>query len=793
MPTENKRKPYFCDYFSSIINVSLTQSERFHYPQKLEILKQIIFIFFFFASNIVHAQLISGHVFSDENGKKTALEGANVFFPKTGKGVISVSDGSFSLKRENGDPLQLIVSFVGHISDTIHLSGNKDEHLEIILKKVVELSEAVVTSYQVGTIISTFTPLKTETITKAGLQKLACCNLSESFENSATVTVGFTDAISGAKQVQLLGLSSVYSQTMSENIPTLRGLAATYGWSYTPGSWLESIQISKGASSVVNGYESISGQMNLEMKKPNQTEPLFINLYADFSGRYEGNVTAATQVTKDLWTGLLLHASGEWQEHDTNGDTFMDQPKSKLVNAYNRWFYLNENGLQSRTGVKFLYETRESGQTTHGAAQDSERYITAIDNKGMTVENKTGFPVGSKEGQTIGFINSFTHHEQNSVFGKKTFGGTQNSFYSNLLFTSHIGEEIAHKYTVGASFLYDSYKTNYSDLLPVSFSLLPQTALTQLDRDETVAGAFSEYTFSPSERFTFILGLRGDYNSRYGWLITPRTNVKYNITDNIIVRASAGRGFRAPNVIAENIGLMASSRKFDVNTISDLNIESAWNYGGNVAFSIPIWNERKMSVSVDYFHTEFENQAIIDMERDNRNVYFYDLQGRSFADVMQIDVSLTPFKGFDVYTAFRYNNTQITYTDIDGTNYQREKPLSSQFRGLVNLSYATNFKRWVFDVTAQVNGQSRLPNLGGYTDESEFSPTFPVYFAQITKNSKRFDVYLGVENILDYKQQHPILNYDAPFSDSFDSSRIWGPLMGRKAYIGARIRIGELK
>ncbi|MDR1585374.1 MAG: TonB-dependent receptor [Prevotellaceae bacterium] len=749
---------------------------------------QYIFLLLLFLSGgNLYAQHIHGHVFHEENGELTALEGANIFFPKTGKGVISGADGSFAIHRQAGDPLQLVVSFVGYISDTLVLAGDKSEHFGVILKKSIQLSETVVTGYQTGTIMSTLTPLKTESITKAGLQKLACCNLSESFENSASVTVGFTDAVSGAKQVQLLGLSGIYSQTMAENIPTLRGLASTYGWSYTPGSWMESIHISKGASSVVNGYESVTGQVNLEMKKPNDTEPLFFNFYADHAGRYEANATAAAQIAKDLWTGLLLHASTESQEHDGNGDGFMDQPKSKLFNAYNRWFYLGENGIQSRTGIKFLYETREGGQTSH-AVHTGDPYKTNIGNKNFTVENKTGFPVGTKEGQTLGIINSFTRHEQNSAFGRKNFGGAQNSFYSNWLFTSHIGEQTAHKYTVGASFLYDDYSTQFEDLLPFN-----NTSPVDLNRTEIVPGAFAEYTYSPSEKFTFILGMRGDYNSRYGWLVTPRTNLKYNVTENIILRASAGRGFRTPNVIAENIGLLASSRKFDVSAIDTLDIESAWNYGGNIAFSIPVWDERKLSLSVDYFHTEFENQAVVDMERNRNSVFFYNLQGSSFADVMQIDLSLTPFKGFDVYTAFRYNNTQVTYTDENGVNYQKEKPLSSRYRGLVNLSYATNFKRWVFDVTAQINGPSRIPGLGGYTSEFEESPAFPIYFAQVTKNSKRFDVYLGVENMLDYKQQNPILNPDLPFSKDFDSSLIWGPLMGRKFYVGMRLRIGELK
>lgn len=736
-----------------------------------------------------NTQTINGHVFTSENGKIVSIEGVSVFFPQTGNGTITAADGSFEIIRTEKDPLQLVFSYVGFAADTVTLSGG-NQHLMIELKKPIELAETGVVGYQQGTFNSRITPLKTEVITKAGLQKLACCNLSESFENSATISVGFADAISGAKQVQLLGLSGLYSQMMAENIPTMRGLASTFGWSYTPGPWLESIQISKGASSVVNGYESISGQINLEMKKPDNTEPLYINLYSDHAGRYEANVTAATQVAKNLWTGLLLHGSTETQEHDANGDGFMDQPKLKLLNLYNRWYYAGDNGIQSRTGIKFLTETRNSGQTTEhiGSEPLSLLYQTNITNKNFAVENKTGLPVGTKEGQTIGFITNFTHHEENSEFGKKSFEGRQNSFYSNLLFSSSIGEEFVHKYTVGASFLFDKYNTSFLDSLPFN-----ATSQTPVDRTEIIPGVFGEYTYSPLQKLTLVLGLRGDYNSQYGWLVTPRTNVKYDINDYIILRASAGRGFRTSNVISENIGLMASSRKFDIGSISDLDIESAWNYGGNVSFSIPIWDNRIMSFSVDYFHTEFQNQTVVDIERSRNDVFFYNLQGRSFADVWQADLSVTPFKGFDVYAAFRYNNTQVTYTDADGTNYQMEKALTSRYRGLVNLSYATNLRRWVFDFTAQINGPTRLPGLDGYNSELKESPAFPVFFAQITRNSKRFDVYVGAENIADYRQENPIVDYQTPFGKDFDSSMIWGPLMGRKLYAGVRIRIGELK
>lgn len=659
-----------------------------------------------------------------------------------------------------------------------------------------QLEETVVSFYRPGTMLSSFKPLKTETITETGLRKLACCTLSESFENSASVSVGFTDAVSGAKQIQLLGLSSVYSQILSENIPTLRGLVATYGWAYTPGSWLESIQFSKGAASVVNGYESITGQMNLEFKKPNLTEPLFINVYADDERRYEGNITSSVQLNPYLWTSLLLNGNINTSVHDENGDGFLDMPKTKNVNLYNRWFYLHpEKGIQSRTGLKFLYDNRIAGQDAliHGEnpMSNAPLFETNITNRNFTVDNKTGFAIGDKDGQSLGIINSFTRHEQASEFGLKLFNGTQTSYYANVLFSSYI-HSTAHRYTAGASFAYDKYDMEYADALEFN-----NTPLTRLDRQETVPGVFGEYTYSNDKGLTVVMGLRADHHNRFGWFVTPRAHLKYDVNSFFTVRASAGRGSRSPNMIPENIGLLASSRKLYVDNINQLDREKAWNYGGNLTFSIPVWDEKKATLSLDYFRTEFQNQVVVDIERNRNAVYFYNQDGgKAFANVWQADFSANIFQGFDVFAAFRYNNNRITYLQ-NNQQYEVEKTLTPNYRGLLNVSYATKLRRWVFDATAQVNGKSRLPGINGYQSESKYSPSYPVLFGQITKNSKRFDVYLGVENLLDFRQKDPV-NYWDPmyagnaFSRDFDASVVWGPITGRKIYAGIRVRIGDL-
>ncbi|MDR2791883.1 MAG: TonB-dependent receptor, partial [Tannerellaceae bacterium] len=409
----------------------------------------------------------------------------------------------------------------------------------------VKLDEVFVGAHRSGTLLSSSSVGKREIITSAGLTKMACCNLSESFENSASVTVGFTDAVSGAKQIQLLGLSGVYGRMLAENVPTLRGLAASFGWSHVPSRWLESVHISKGASSVVNGYESVTGQINLEFVKPETTDPLSVNVYYDNDKHLEGNLTSALQLGERWWTGLFVSGLRGKEVHDDNGDNFLDMPKTEYINVYNRWLYADrERGIQSRTGVKFFYEDRRAGQDSlchkkHGIPyQGIELFETAILNRHVTAENKTGFALDEGDGGSLGLITAFTHHEQGLRFGRKTFGGTQNSWYANLLFTSP--SSAIHRYTVGTSFTGDFFRTSFEDRLEFN-----RTPLTPINRTELVPGVFGEYTWEHPVGLLLVAGVRTDYNSRFGWLVTPRLNLKYTPAGYLTFRASAGRGYRS--------------------------------------------------------------------------------------------------------------------------------------------------------------------------------------------------------------------------------------------------------
>jgi len=625
-----------------------------------------------------------------------------------------------------------------------------------------------------GSYISKMKPIKTEVITEAGLQKLPCCNLSESFENSATIDVGYSDAVTGAKHIKMLGLAGVYSQMLFENIPYLRGLESSFGLNYVPGPWMESIQISKGAAAVINGYESTTGQINLEYKKPETGEPLYINLFSSSTGRLEANIISAITVN-DKWSSMIMaHASSMQNKIDRNNDNFLDVPMNRQINILNRWKYNPEGNLRVQLGFSFLNEVREGGEINYDRDYGTNNYYgMTVDTRKFNGFGKIGVLIPDKPYSSIGFQTSATLMSMDGLFGLDEYTGDQMSMYSNLIFQSIIGST-NHTYNVGASFLVDRYE----EVLNTDI----------FSRTETVPGIFGQYTYTNLEKLNGILGFRVDNNSVYGLLVTPRMHMRFNPDQSTSIRASAGKGYRSANVLSENLGVVASSRTFFF--LEDFDIEEAWNYGLNITRTFSFNGQKEANVSLDFYRTDFQNQVIVDVDRDVSGVYFYNLDGRSYSNNFQAEISVQPLERFDITAAYRFSDVKKSFNGI-----LREVPLTTRYKGLLNLSYATWYNKWSFDLTTQLNGQSRLPDTQMNPVEyrkDDYSPNYVILHAQITKRFKRFDIYAGGENLTDFRQEDPILAASDPFGEYFDASMVWGPLLGRRVYAGLRLTLNKI-
>ncbi|PXY45320.1 TonB-dependent receptor plug domain-containing protein [Flavobacterium hydrophilum] len=646
-----------------------------------------------------------------------------------------------------------------------------------------DLEEVKVTKKQKGLKKSYTLTANTTVITSKELLKAACCNLAESFETNPSIDVNFSDALTGTKQIKMLGLTSPYLMITEENIPSVRGASQAYGLSFTPGTWIESVQITKGAGSVINGYESISGQINTELLKPLSDIPFFLNAYGSTDARFELNTHFNKKISDKWATSLFVHGNTRVAKNDMNDDGFLDNPLGKQINVLNRYQYYNpESGLVSFINFRYMNDKKQTGEVDFDKDRDrgtTNHWGSEINTERFDVSTKIGYVFKDMPYQSIGFQNAFNSHKQDSYFGLNQYDIKQNSFYSNLIFNSIISNTM-HKFTTGLNFTYDEYQefVNVNDY----------------SRIDNSVGAFFEYTYDNTDNFSLILGGRVDNHNRLGLFVTPRLHMRYNPWKDGVIRFSAGRGKRSANIFAENQQLFASSRTFSIldnsGKIYGLNAEIAWNYGVSFSQKFKLFN-KNAEAGFDIYRTDFQNQAVVDLMQSPQEVLFYNLKGNSFANSLQVEFNYELIHNLNLRTAYKYYDIQTDY--LRGT-FQR--PLQAKHRFLGNLEYETpvnDDKQWKFDYTFNWSGKQQLPYTASNpaADQfSDFSPAYAVMNAQITRVfSSVFEVYIGGENIGNYKQEKAILGADNPFGPNFDASIAYAPIFGQMYYAGLRFKI----
>lgn len=646
-----------------------------------------------------------------------------------------------------------------------------------------DLQEVKITKKQKGIKKSYTVTANTSVITSKELLKAACCNLAESFETNPSIDVNFSDALTGTKQIKMLGLTSPYLMITEENIPSVRGASQAYGLSFTPGTWIESVQITKGAGSVINGYESISGQINTELLKPLNDDPFFLNFYGSTDSRLELNTHFNKKISDKWATSLFLHGNTRVAKNDMNKDGFLDNPLGKQINILNRYQYYDaESGLVSFINFRYMNDKKQTGEVDFDKDRDrgtTNYWGSEINTERFDVSSKIGYVFPDMPFQSIGFQNAFNSHNQESYFGLNQYNIKQSSYYSNLIFNSIINNT-KHKFTTGLNFSYDRYQefVNVNDY----------------SRIDNSVGAFFEYTYDNTDNFSLILGGRVDNHNRLGVFVTPRLHLRYNPWEYGVLRFSAGRGKRSANIFAENQQLFASSRTFSIldnsGKIYGLNPEIAWNYGVSFSQKFKLFN-KNAEAGFDFYRTDFQNQAVVDVMQSPQEVLFYNLKGKSFANSLQVEFNLELIHNLNLRTAYKYYDIQTDY--LRGT-FQR--PLQAKHRFLGNLEYETalnNDKQWKFDYTFNWSGKQQLP----YTASNpaadqfpDFSPAYAVMNVQVTRVfSPVFEVYIGGENIGNYKQEKAILGADDPFGPNFDASIAYAPIFGQMFYAGLRFRI----
>mgnify|MGYP006287043099 CR=1 FL=1 len=724
----------------------------------------------------LHADRVIGKVTERDSEGSAPLPGANVYWAGTTTGAISDENGFFEISMSEVTD-HLVVSYVGYGKDTLKVT--EPMAFEVEFNKTRGLEEVQIIYRRDATTFDLDNPFNVQEMHEKELLKAACCNLSESFETNPAVDVSFTDAVTGTRQIEMLGLAGPYVQVTRENMPDIRGLSSLYGLTYVPGPWISGIQLNTGTGSVVNGFESITGQINVELKKPEQDEQLYLNLFGNQGGRMEANLNLMQPVGEKLHTGILLHGKYQPFEIDHNRDGFMDQPAGTNAIFLNRWKYQGENGLEGQFGIKGTFLTNQSGQT--GFDHDQPFGGQSFWGAGMNTQRleafmKTGKVFPDRPFSSIGFQLSGMTHMQDGFFGRTGYMGEQQSVYSNLIYQGILGNT-NHQFRTGTSMQFDRYHETLGE--------------DEYRRNEAVPGLFLEYTYNFLDQLSIVSGIRTDHHNNYGLFFTPRLHVRYAPAEKTVLRAMAGRGQKTASVIAENIGMLASSRQVIIEGTNNgnpygLEPEVAWNTGISAAQEF-IAGNREGLVKLDYYYTWFENQVIANYDRDPGMVVIDNLDGESYSQSIQAQVDYELFTRYDIRLAYRFNDVRST---IDGELLP--KIFTPRHRAFLNMAYET-MDRWNFDLTLNWQGAKRIPNTTGNPEGfvlDSYSPGFMLVNAQVSKKlSDRLEVYLGGENLANYRQPNPILDAENPFSEYFDASMIWGPVFGRKVYGGLRYRI----
>ncbi len=735
---------------------------------------------------------VEGMVMEANPGNKhIGLSGANVYWMNSQIGTVTDEEGLFSIPYSD-QYNKLIISFVGFESDTLTVNAPKMIHHS--LQPSNELDEVVVAQKKEAVKKTYFSAQNVITVNSAELLKAACCNLSESFETNPAIDVNFSDALTGTKQIRMLGLTSPYLLITEENIPMVRGASQAYGLTFTPGTWVESIQITKGAGSVVNGYESVSGQINTELVKPLTDSKFFLNAYGNRNGRLELNLHANQQLTDRLSMGAYVHHNRRDLEEDNNDDRFLDAPLANQLNILTRFQYQNpEKGWVSFLNVRFLSDDKQVGQTNFDPSlfqnqlaandlsdlADSALWGSEINTRRFDSSVKLGYVFPALPFQSVGFQAAYSNHQQASYYGLRQYDIDHESVYSNLIFNSIIGSTKS-KFKTGLTFAHDAYE----ELVDVS----------NFSRTDNSVGAFFEYSYEDLEKLSLTAGLRVDTHNRLGTFVTPRLHLRYTPWEKGSLRGSIGRGRRAANIFAENQPLFASARSIQIvdsgGSVYGLDPEDAWNYGVSFLQGFDLF-ERPGNVTVDFYRTDFRNQVVVDWENP-RAIFFFNLEGESYANSFQLELNYEVLENLELRTAYKYYDVQTDYR-----SGRLQKPLQAPHRFFVNLGYETRPKdsgaQWRFDYTLHSLGEQRLPNTEVNPPQfrlGAFAEGYSLMNAQVTKVfSKAFEVYLGGENLTNFRQANPVLGADNPFGANFDTSIVYAPIMGRMFYTGLRVRL----
>lgn len=712
-------------------------------------------------------QNVTGYILDENNAP---LEGASIHsLEEPSIGVMTNQKGYFEL-LVGSKTTQMIFDYIGYQSDTLSLKSYFFLNLKPTSQKSVVITELTAGAFQSKASVG-----QVEIISAKEFSKAACCDLAGCFGTQGSVRVETNNVLTNTKSLSLLGLRSTYNQVLIDGMPLFNGLSNIYGINTIPSAVIKKIFISKGTASGIQGYEGIAGQINVITNDYDSVNKVYVNTYVNSFLESQFNVLSNYSLGKFTKGIFGLHTTQMHNNMDRDDDGFLDMPKTERYSFSNKLIfdYNAKKQHQSTFYISGIKENKLGGMSSYRSIKDtikSNTYGVAVDYSELKSYFKHAYLISEKillKTQLSGF-----YHKQESWFGLLNYKALQTNIYGNIEMDYKYNKD--NKFTVALSHRF----SNIEEKIRFNNSDTIRKYNGQYLNNWNVTGLLLENNnVFLEDKLVLLTSLRIDYYNRVRY--TPRFLLRYIPNEQHTLRYSIGTGWRIPTVFSDYQSVLGGNRNVVFSENPD--VEQAINTGISYGYEWDI-GVNHFSLNGDYYHTYFKNQYVGDYLSSSSQVLFYNQKNASFTDVAQLDFNAILNKRIEFKLNYNYTNAIIT---INGT--KENQVFIPKHRLLGSLSY--HLEHWQFDFQGHWNGRQHLPNTSSNPLKYQRGNYSPGYFnanTQVTYKVKVLELYLGCENITNFRQIRPIVAWQEPFSTYFDTYSTWASNKGIEFYFGLR-------
>ena len=722
-------------------------------------MKKIIYIICFLTLQFpLYSQSLSGTIKSD-----IPIPFASISVKGQSIGTASNADGFFEINDIKAGSYELVFSAIGFnkLKKNISIQAGKNT-LDIILEpSSYDIEQVVVTGTMKETFLST-SPVKVDVVTQKFLKKVATSNVMEVIENVNGVQKQINCGVCGTNDIHINGMEGPYTLVLINGMPVMSSLSTVYGFNGIPTSLIKQIEIIKGPSSTLYGTEAVAGVINILTKEPLDVST--IELESFITSHFEKNIDFA-YAPKMKKVDVLL--SGNYFKMDNflddNKDNFTDIPFSERLSLFNQWNFKRKSRKKFSLSAKYFQEDRSGGvkEWNENLRGNDSIYGESIYTDRIELAASYELPMD----EDVRIDASYNYHHQDSYYGNTKYEAFQNIYFANLIWNKSIGHN--HDFISGLSYRYQTFM---------------DSTLANINERKFIPAFFVQDEITLNRKWTSLLGIRTDYHDEHRFIFSPRMNLKFKPKTYTTFRLNAGTGFRLVNLFTEDHAFLTGSR--EVLVVEDLKPEESYNINlnANHIFSL---GRSTGTIDIDAFYTYFTNKITPDYDVNSNQIIYANLDGFSVSRGLAFNIQ----QNFEIPLSIKAGGTFLDVYSVYDNNIRENELFAPSFTGVFSLSYNWDKINTSIDWIAKVTSPMSLPTFPYPFERVEESPWFSQHHLQIKKVfSESLTAFIGVKNVFNYTQESPLVDWQNPFGDDFDTSYAYGPLQSRRFLFGLSVK-----